>query len=212
MLEACCWCSTLCISQFLCLLFHWTSASFPVQCGSLGSDHSVSSRQSIVKHLYRASSNDASSPFAQIQLFKWTAVAEQSSGAGLAPRPCLLIWLTSCCILGSMHATPGLVPAPAGAREHEEAEVLALTPVCQHLISFAMECFHQGHGETLLALAVTSSCSYPLLRTSSNDITFLASKEKLLSLALGHPRSPAWLIRAGRPCSFSFFPLRNYIL
>lgn len=102
---------------------------------------SASSRQSIVKQLYIASSNDTSSPFAQIQLFKWTAVVEQSSGAGLALKPCLLIWLTSCCILGSMHATPGLVPGPAGAREHEEAEVLAVTPGCQHLISFAVECF-----------------------------------------------------------------------
>lgn len=90
-----------------------------------------------------------------------------------------------------MHATPGLVPDPAGAREHEEAEVLVFTPVCQHLISFAVECFPQGHGETLLALAVTSACFLSLLRTSSNNITFLASKEKLLSLVLGRPRSPA---------------------
>lgn len=73
-----------------------------------------------------------------------------------------------------MQATPGFVPGPTEAREQEEFPKLLCPPVYQRLTPFAVECFPQGHEETLLALAATSACPPPFMYVCHQTQTILS--------------------------------------
>ena len=198
------------------VFFFQISASFTVQRASLESYHYRCLQQTIriktVVHikLKRRLGSLCSDPAVWVNSSWWT-----EPGTWGAPRPYLLMRLHQLLLsVGFAGEAWKFASCSRNKRTWGISEALLFTPSVHPCLSaFDTLCcgvfFPAPWGDPAGLGCDKCLLSVPLIHTIKHTPSS-ASKEKLLSLALGTPSSPAWLIRPGR-LSVSIF-LRNNAL